>query len=95
MTEIDAYNAPRLRAVLAQCDPTRPTVVDFTAIALCGAAGIHVLLEAQARHERHGGSLRVTGARPEIRRMFVLTHTTGLLDEASLTGESARPGENG
>jgi anti-anti-sigma factor len=87
--EIDAYNAPRLRAVLSQCDPTRRTVVDFSAVTLCGAAGIHVLLEARARHERHGGAFHVIAARPEIRRMFVLTDTTGLL-EAAMTGASVR-----
>jgi anti-anti-sigma factor len=89
LPEIDAFNAPRLRAVLTQCDPTRHTVVDFSAVTLCGAAAIHALLEAHARHERHGGSFHVTGARPAVRRMFALTHTIGLLDGAAVTGASA------
>jgi anti-anti-sigma factor len=91
--DIDAYNAPRLRDVLAQCDPTGPTVVDFSAVTLCGAAAIHALLEAHARHERHGGSFHVSGARPTIRRLFDLTNTTGLLDNVSRFA-SADPGRS-
>jgi anti-anti-sigma factor len=92
--ELDAYTAPRLRAELAGRDPTRRTVVDFAAVTLCGAAGIHVLLEANARHERHGGSLRVRNAGASIRRMFALTDTTSLLDDGHLRdhrGEAPRP----
>jgi anti-anti-sigma factor len=88
--EIDAYNAQRLRVALVECDPAGHTVVDFSAVTLCGAAGIHALLEAQARHEGHGGSLRVSHVRPEIRRMFALTHTTGLLDESTAPDTTAR-----
>jgi anti-anti-sigma factor len=92
--ELDAYTAPRLRAELAQRDPTRRTIVDFAAVTLCGAAGIHVLLEANARHERHGGSLRVCNAGAPVRRMFALTDTTSLLDDGDLAdhrGEALRP----
>jgi anti-anti-sigma factor len=78
--EIDAHTAPLLRARLAACDPAGRTIVDFAAVTLCGAAGIHALLEAQARHERHGGSLQVCRACPPVRRVFVVTHTAGLLD---------------
>jgi anti-anti-sigma factor len=92
--ELDACTAPRLRAELAERDPTRLTIVDFTAVTLCGAAGIHVLLEANARCERHGGSLRVRNADASVRRMFALTDTTSLLDDGHLAdrrGEAPRP----
>jgi anti-anti-sigma factor len=82
--ELDAYSAPRLRAELAERDPSRRTIVDFAAVTLCGAAGIHVLLEANARHERHGGSLRVRNAGAPVRRMLALTDTTSLLDDEAL-----------
>jgi anti-anti-sigma factor len=78
--EIDAHTAVGFRADLARCDPTQRTIVDFGAVTLCGAAAIHALLEAHARHERHGGTLLVYDARPQVRRMFALTHTSGLLE---------------
>jgi anti-anti-sigma factor len=84
--ELDACTAPRLRAELAELDPGRRTIVDFAAVTLCGAAGIHVLLEANARHERHGGSLRVRNAGASVRRMFALTDTISLLDDGRLPG---------
>src|SRR4051812_6892508 len=77
--EIDAHNAGDLRSLLAGCDPRRATVVDFSAVTYCGAAGIHALLAAQARHERNGGTVVVRGANPRVTRIFTLTQTTGLL----------------
>ena len=56
-------------------------VVDFSPVSLCGAAGIHVLLEALARHERHGGSLTVRHVRPSVQRVFAATNTLKLVDD--------------
>ena len=51
----------------------RPLIADLDQTSSIGPAGIEVLVRAAQRAAEHGGCLQVVCARPQIRRLFMLT----------------------
>ena len=79
--ELDVAQAVEARAFLdaAIVDGRAQVVVDVTQLAFVDAAGIGVLVGAARRAARDGGSLRLVGARPMLRRMLVILRLTSVL----------------
>ena len=78
-TELDPATEAEFEALLAACDPTGDTEVDFSGVAFCDSTGLRVLVAHHRRHADAGGRLVVTGVSPSVRRVFEITGLDHLL----------------
>ncbi|WP_083924271.1 STAS domain-containing protein [Nocardiopsis lucentensis] len=96
--EVDLYTVPRLQKRLLEAlrPGTGLVAVDLSAVTFFGAAGIALLVVAQAQADRLGIDLRLAAPGPQTRRVlditgmhaFLPTHQT--LAEALVVGGSLR-----
>ena len=79
--EVDVATCPQLRDVLAELvdQSIYHLVVDLEKVSFLDSSGIGVLVGVYRRIREHGGSLRLTGPRPAVRRVLELTKVTTLL----------------
>jgi anti-anti-sigma factor len=79
--ELDVATAPVAQAFLhaLQTENDRYLVVDVAGLMFTDAAGITVLLSASRLAEQRGGWLRLTGARPHLRRLLLILGLAALL----------------
>jgi anti-sigma B factor antagonist len=72
--ELDLYTAPTLREVTVRVLQERPqaVVLDATDLTFIDLTGIGILVGLLRRTESHGGSVRVTGANPQVVRALEL-----------------------
>ena len=79
--DLDAANASRLRAVLAeQLDDGRDTVVDLSALGFVDSAGLGVLVGALKRFEASGYTLSLRAPTASLRRVLEMTGLAGAFD---------------
>ena len=77
--ELDTHTAPQLAHYLEDLDPSSPLELDLSATSFISSAGLSAILNAQRRHEEHGGSLRVAAADANIARTIELSGLAELL----------------
>lgn len=73
--EVDLFTAPRLRAALRELvDSGRwDLIVDMHDVEYFGTAGLAALAGALGEIRRHGGSLKLSCAHPQVLRLFQVT----------------------
>jgi anti-sigma B factor antagonist len=72
--EIDLATAPGLReALVFAAGYSDRIIVDLTGVTFLDSSGVRVLLEAQARSSRRGGSLSLVGPVPAVQRVLTIT----------------------
>jgi anti-anti-sigma factor len=80
--EIDIATAPQLaqslRVVVDRYGDHR-LVLDLTAVTFLGAAGLHLIADAQQRTQHHGGRTDVVSAEPFHRKLFAITGLDALI----------------
>jgi anti-sigma B factor antagonist len=70
--DLDAINAPRLRAVLGEC-LDRDVVVDLSAVEFIDSSGLGALVGALKRFAASGHRLTLRAPTSAIRRVFAVT----------------------
>ena len=89
--EIDFASGPQLRDQLLSVirrNGARLTL-DLSGVTFIDCAGINLLLAVRRRAQLEGGSMRVLGASPPVRRVIALTRLDHVLLPASLPGSAA------
>ena len=73
--EIDLSNADQIGEYLLGLAHIgrRIMIVDMSATAFCGVAGVHAIKHAHQRARAHGGDLRLVTDVPLVRRVFSIT----------------------
>ncbi|MGH9076503.1 MAG: STAS domain-containing protein [Acidimicrobiales bacterium] len=72
--EIDALNAPRLRAVLLEhAEDGRDGVIDLAGLRFIDSSGLSVLVGALKRYHSAGQSLSLRAPTPSLRRVLDMT----------------------
>ena len=72
--DLDVATAPRVRAALLEalaCSPN--VVVECAALDFLDSTGLGVLIAARTRARTAGGSLLLTGVRPQLERLLAVT----------------------
>jgi anti-sigma B factor antagonist len=73
--EIDVATSPKLRddlnALIA--NGARHITLDFDAVSFVDSSGLGVLVGAYKRLREDGGSIRIVGAQPSVRKVFEIT----------------------
>jgi anti-sigma B factor antagonist len=79
--ELDAVTAQELSAAFDQACADEPSLllVDLAELSYCDSSGLRALLLAAARCASKDIEMRIVGARSNVRRIFELTDTAGLL----------------
>jgi anti-sigma B factor antagonist len=79
--EVDVATCPQLREVLDELVDLGiyHLVVDLEKVRFLDSSGIGLLMGVYRRIREHGGSLRLTGPSPQVRRVLELTRVTTLL----------------
>ena len=79
--ELDVATAPRVQASLALAEGQDPelVVVDLRGLTFMDSTGLHLLLDADARHREAGRRLVVIPGNGAIGRLMSLTGTDALL----------------
>jgi anti-sigma B factor antagonist len=78
--EIDASNAPQLRAVLLAPNGSCPAVVlDMSQTVFCDSAGMGALVQAHNRAKADGGEVRLVITSASVLRIFALVGADQLL----------------
>jgi anti-sigma B factor antagonist len=79
--EIDAYTAPRLRAVLEELPaPARyRVVVEMSRVSFMDSSGLGVLVGAHKRARNGGGALALAGASDRVLRVLRVTGLVRIL----------------
>jgi anti-sigma B factor antagonist len=54
-------------------------VFDFTALYYISSAGLRVMLTAQKRVNALGATMKISGAKPEVKEIFEVTGFTGIM----------------
>lgn len=54
-------------------------VLDFSEITFISSIGLKVILELYKEMEERGGTLKITGASPEVKKSFVMAGFTGFI----------------
>ena len=97
--ELDLASAANLAASIADAERASPTaiVLDFNNVSFIDCAGLDVLLRASQDAEANGHTLLLFGADRAAQRLFQLTGTGFLLEQARLGETLARSldGEHG
>ena len=75
--ELDALNAPRLRALLLERgQDERGLVLDLSELQFIDSSGLGVLVGALKRYEAAGQGLTLRAPRPSVRRVLDMTGLT-------------------
>ncbi len=79
--ELDIATAPQLERTLRESQHrAHLTVLDLRELAFIDCAGVHTIVEASLRARHAGRRLVLVRGRPDIYRMFTLTHSTAQVD---------------
>ena len=70
---LDTVTAPQLDAELVGLDSVTKLVINMEHLSYVSSAGLRVLLNAQKRLEKSGGSMVITHANDEIMEIFEIT----------------------
>jgi anti-sigma B factor antagonist len=78
--EVDLATCPQLQAALAELVDRgfHQLIVDLEQVSFLDCAGIGVLVDARRRVQEHGGSLRLVGPAPLVRRVLEVTGMTAV-----------------
>jgi anti-anti-sigma factor len=90
--EIDLDTADEFRHVLTEAtrrDSPR-VIVDLTGVSFMDSTGLQLLIAAQQAAETRGGTVRLVGTRPRVRRVFDITRTDVLFPIHATVADSAR-----
>src|SRR5688572_16880601 len=72
--DLDVATAPRVRAALLEALVGSPNVVvECAALDFLDSTGLGVLIAARTRARTAGGSLLLTGVRPQLERLLAVT----------------------
>jgi anti-sigma B factor antagonist len=73
--EIDVATSPQLRNDLSTliAGGARHLTLDFTAVSFVDSSGLGVLVGTYKRLREDGGSIRIVGAQPSVRKVFEIT----------------------
>lgn len=72
--DLDVATAPRVRAALLEAIAGSPNVVvECAALDFLDSTGLGVLIAARTRARSAGGSLLLTGVRPQLERLLAVT----------------------
>jgi anti-sigma B factor antagonist len=72
---LDSVTSSELADLLNKIYASGPVhfIFDFTALAYISSAGLRVLLSAQKKVNAFGTSMKIVGAKPEVKEVFVIT----------------------
>lgn len=70
---LDTVTAPQLEAELGALDGVEKLVIDMEKLAYVSSAGLRVLLNAQKKMDKNGGSMKITNANSELKEIFEIT----------------------
>ena len=72
--DLDVATAPRVRAALLDAiEGGGNVVVDCTGLEFLDSTGLGILIAARTRARTAGGSLLLTGVRPQLERLLAVT----------------------
>jgi anti-sigma B factor antagonist len=88
--EIDLATSPQLRVVLVDLVDRglHQLIVDLEQVSFLDCAGIGMLIDARRRVQVHGGSLKLVGPTPFVRRVLALTAMTAVFPIDTALGEA-------
>jgi anti-sigma B factor antagonist len=89
--DIDVYNAPELRAVLADASATkRRLVIDLRRVTFMDSSALGVLVGTLKRARSNGGSMRLIRPADRLFRLFQITGLTQVFDFCDTVEDAVR-----
>lgn len=70
---LDTVTAPELEASLSDLSGVTKLIIDMAKLVYVSSAGLRVLLAAQKKMDRNGGSMTLRNANEEIKEIFEVT----------------------
>ena len=70
---LDTVTAPELEASLGELAGLTKLIIDMAKLVYVSSAGLRVLLAAQKKMDRNGGSMTLRNANEEIKEIFEVT----------------------
>ena len=79
---LDTVTAPELEAALGGLEGVTKLTIDMEKLAYVSSAGLRVLLNAQKKMAKNGGSMVVRNANDELKEIFEITGFDSILNIA-------------
>jgi anti-sigma B factor antagonist len=76
---LDTMTSKLLEEELASFDDKENVILDFSGLEYISSAGLRVLLVMQKKMNAQGGTMKLTGVRPEVNEIFEITGFSDIL----------------
>ncbi len=76
---LDTTTAPELESVIGGAEGLEELILDFSKLDYISSAGLRVLLSAQKKMNKQGGSMKVTGVNETVNEIFEVTGFSDIL----------------